>query len=91
MRRSRDIILGYNLPFILWSIAAAAQVFFRHNLPLDFCPYNRFFGWCPACGLTASYAQFLKGQGFSNNWFAVIFLLFVGNFFFSILKALKLR
>jgi len=86
VRKAADIILGYNLPFFLWSAIAAIKVFSNNNFHLDCCIIHRISGWCPACGLTSSYANFLQGNGFKDTWFAVVFILFIANFFYSLLK-----
>lgn len=88
MRKVTDIILGFNLPFFLWSIIAGLMAFLNLSFS-SFCLMHKSFGWCPACGLTRSYMSLLKGDGFTDAWFTLIFLLFVANFFWSIYRAVK--
>jgi hypothetical protein len=82
----RGIILGHNLPLLLWSAAAVARVFGPAG-PGFPCPVKALLGWCPGCGLTDAYARFLSGRGIDNPWFAVVFAGFLGNLAWSLVKA----
>jgi hypothetical protein len=84
--RALGILLGYNLPFALWTLAVlfsgAPGRFFLWK-----CPVHRLAGWCPGCGLTASYSSFLRGDfRAAGAWFYIVFAGFLMNLLASLLK-----
>jgi hypothetical protein len=89
-RRQFYILLGYNLPLVLWILFAVSNVFFGFQT-LWKCPVDSCFGWCPACGLTRALGLFLTGQDFSNLWLNIILVGFLLNFLWSIRKAITLK
>ncbi|MBN1521944.1 MAG: DUF2752 domain-containing protein, partial [Candidatus Aureabacteria bacterium] len=89
--RSLYILIGYNFPFILWTIAALIKAESSISIAMWSCPVERFLGFCPGCGLTREYTKFLKGQGIESLWFAALLFFFVANFFYSLFKAYRIR
>jgi len=87
-RRRWAILVGYNLPFFLWTCFAL----FRSLIQVEFwaCPLRTVAGWCPGCGLTRTYAKFLEHQGLGSHWLGVILACFVANGIWSIIKTNRL-
>ncbi len=83
-RRAWRIVIGYNLPFVLWTMYAGL----RALVPLAgwSCPVQATFHACPGCGLTRAYTDLLTGGGLSNLWLACILAGFAGNAVASICK-----
>ena len=84
--RALAILVGYNLPFALWSAAALLRVW-RGGRSLWPCPIKSIVTWCPACGLTRAYAALLRGEGLQSAWLGIILLIFIANMAHSLLKA----
>jgi hypothetical protein len=63
--RRRAILLGYNLPLILWTALALVQLGLGQAALWE-CPVREAIGWCPACGLTHAYGEFLCGKGLQD-------------------------
>ena len=87
--RAIGIVIGYNLPFALWT---AAAVYKAIGLAVGLwpCPINAIFGWCPGCGMTRTYAALLCGEGVANLWFLTILALFLVNLAVSLIKARRI-
>ncbi|MEX0702952.1 MAG: hypothetical protein WD069_12730 [Planctomycetales bacterium] len=85
-RRPVAILLGYNLPWLLWTLAALAIAAGSGGVPGP-CLTARWLGWCPGCGLTREYAQFLRGEGLPGAWAGAILAGFVLNAAVSLWKA----
>ena len=87
-RRSRAwaILLGYNAPFVLWTVAAVVRAWTGSGGWWP-CPVAALLGWCPSCGLTGAYAALLSGRGVASAWFAVVFGGFVANAAWSVVRA----
>lgn len=83
------ILIGYNLPFFLWT-AYAVQRTFWSSPALWQCPVQKVFGWCPGCGLTTSYVQFMKTGTFQNAFFILVLSAFLLNTLLSFRKAFLL-
>ena len=83
--RCIEILVGYNLPFVLWTglavLVSAIDVsgFWR-------CPAAVLLGWCPGCGLTWEYMQLLTGQGSGNLWVTIVLAAFLANAAVSVAK-----
>ncbi|MFW5784961.1 MAG: hypothetical protein ACOCW1_02140 [Chitinispirillaceae bacterium] len=86
-RKLLNVVVGYNLPFLLWT-AYAAQRAFGNGSALWQCPVQKILGWCPGCGLTASYVHFIRTGFFQNAFFILIFSALLLNALFSFRKAL---
>lgn len=84
--RAAAVLAGYNLPFIAWTGAAVVRALGHGNIPWR-CPVGALLGWCPACGLTHSYAALLRGEGLQNPWLGVVLVGFVVNLAWSLVKA----
>ncbi len=87
-RRAWHVVVGYNLPFTLWTIFAL----FRPTIPVRgwSCPVQAAFHVCPSCGLTGAYTQLLRGNGIDDCWLGVVLGGFAANGIWSIIKAAKL-
>lgn len=90
-RRSAAIavLVGYNLPFLLWTIAAvvAAEAGETPWLP---CMIRSALGWCPSCGLTRQYAHLLRAGDCPSCWLGILLAGFVANGLWSAVKARRL-
>ncbi|MFP4163078.1 MAG: DUF2752 domain-containing protein [Chitinispirillaceae bacterium] len=84
------LLSGYNLPFLLWTVYAVQKAFWG-GLAFWQCPVHKVFGWCPGCGLTTAYVQFLETGTVQNVFFVIVFAVFVLNLLFSLRKALLLK
>ena len=84
--RAAAVLAGYNFPFIAWTGAAIVQALDLGGLPWR-CPVEALLGWCPACGLTHSYAALLRGEGLQNLWLGAVLAGFVVNLAWSLVKA----
>ena len=80
------ILLGYNLPFLLWSLSALQQAWTTVRLELP-CPAHSLLGWCPACGLTRDYAALLRSEAPQPGMLYVVLAAFVLNSCWSLVKA----
>lgn len=78
VREGRTIFLGYNLPFLLWTGYAVLLAVTGWN-PHSGCPVRSLFGTCPACGLTAAYVRFLRGQPVADPRFGPVLSAFLLN------------
>jgi hypothetical protein len=80
------LLVGYNLPLALWTVFAIVgpQLGGRVRWP---CPLDTAVGWCPGCGLTSTYGQFLRGQGLPNGWLGIVLAGFAANAIWSVVKA----
>ncbi|MGA2033616.1 MAG: hypothetical protein ABSG68_15285 [Thermoguttaceae bacterium] len=87
MGRRWNILVGYNLPLLLWTAAALAGP----NLGAAAwrCPVQALLGWCPACGLTGAYGRFLRGQSADSFWLLFILAGFAVNTIISIVRAVR--
>jgi hypothetical protein len=90
VRRITRILFGYNIPFILWSGFAAVRLVSGASAGTAVCPLRMFAGHCPGCGLTAAYVQLLRGGGFADTWFVLIFTGFILNVVWSIVVAARI-
>ena len=88
--RRRSILIGYNLPWLLWTGFALLRPELGMLARWE-CPVRALIGWCPGCGLTRGYAEFLRGEGLSSPWLAVVLAGFVANAIWSIALAWNLR
>ncbi len=84
-RRRLDIIVGHNLPFLLWTALAGARNVWEGDMWA--CPTKAVVGWCPACGLTAAYSRLLAGGGVDSPMLVVVLAGFVANLAWSVRKA----
>ena len=87
-RRVWRVVVGYNLPFVLWTIFAIL----RPAIPVRVwsCPVQGVLHFCPSCGLTRAYTQLLQGNGIHNCCLAIVLVGFGANGIWSIIKAAKL-
>jgi hypothetical protein len=87
-RRRAAVLIGYNLPFLLWSGYAAWRV----HAPGDSlsCPVHALLGWCPSCGLTGDYAAILSGARPGHWLIWVVLAGFIANAVASLRKAHRL-
>lgn len=87
-RRAWDILVGYNLPFTLWTLFAML----RPAIPVRAwsCPVQAGLHFCPSCGLTGAYAQLLRGNGIDDYSLAPVLAAFAVNGLWSIVKVAKL-
>ena len=88
-RRAWGVLIGYNLPFALWTGWAMSKAFLGNGAHWG-CPVRATLGLCPGCGLTTSYARLLRGDGLDSLWLGVILVVFVGNFVASGLRARRI-
>jgi len=84
--RAWAILVGYNAPFVLWTAAAAVRALIGGGSWWP-CPVRALLGWCPACGLTGAYAALLGGRGVQSAWFLAVFVAFVANAGWSLVRA----
>ena len=82
--RGIRILLGYNLPFLLWTMGAVLLAV-TGSAPHFPCPLQSLLHFCPACGLTREYAAFMKGST-ASPYFLVVFGLFILNTAWSLVK-----
>jgi hypothetical protein len=84
--RRCQILLGYNLPFLLWTLYAATGAVIS-GVSLWLCPIHPIAGWCPGCGLTRQYIQLLRGDSLPTLWGGLVLATFVLNVGCSIVRA----
>ena len=84
--RALRIVVGYNLPFALWTAFAVIKAWAGTGLNWA-CPACSLLGSCPACGLTTSYTQLLRAECWPDFWFCLVFVGFCVNLVWSIGKA----
>jgi hypothetical protein len=85
-----DTILAYNFPFFIWSGFVFLEALLDKNISIWTCPVQNMLGWCPGCGLTGSYLKLIKYGTIDNGWFMLVFTLFIFNFLWSMMKAVKI-
>ena len=87
-RRAWHVVVGYNLPFVLWTIFAIL----RPAMPVRVwsCPVQGVLQFCPNCGLTGAYTQLLRGNGIHDFWLGIVLLGFAANGIWSVIKSAKL-
>ena len=89
-RRAWRIVLGFNLPWILWTAYALWIGLAGTGAGVGmFCPVDSLVGICPACGLTGAYADLLTGQAAPSLRLTVILVAFVVNAIGSVVRARK--
>jgi len=83
--RAWQVVIGYNLPFVLWTLFALLQT----AAPVGGwpCPVQAVLHVCPSCGLTGAYTQFLRGGGMVDWRLGVVLMGFAANGAWSIAKA----
>ena len=86
-KKTIPVLLGYNLPFILWTCWAAFLALTGLH-PAWPCPVRALFHFCPACGLTGQYADLLRGHR-PSDFLLVILFLFLLNSGWSFYKAFR--
>ena len=69
--RALSLILGYNLPLLLWTLSALYQAWMGHGL-FGVCPIRWLLHWCPGCGLTRDYVVLLTEGRIASIKFLVI-------------------
>ena len=87
-RRALRILIGYNLPWLLWTVWALFAFCFESSVWR--CQVKALLGWCPGCGLTRSYAQLIAGRVPDHPLLPIVLLGFVFNFAYSVYKARSL-
>ncbi len=85
-RSAPAILIGYNLPFALWSAYAMWKAWVGGE-PRWHCPLDSVVGVCPGCGLTTEYAALLAGRAVPGVWLTLILTLFLVNLVASCVKA----
>ncbi len=87
--RARAVLVGYNLPFALWTAAAVCKAV---GLGVgDWrCPIHSILNWCPTCGMTRTYASLLRGEGVEDLWFLAVLAFFLINLTVSVIKARRI-
>lgn len=80
------ILVGYNLPFILWTGFALLTTALGAS-SLWSCPVRGILGWCPGCGLTRAYGTLLFTGRLTSLWLGCILTVFVSNAIWSVIKA----
>lgn len=86
--RRLAILCGYNLPILLWT-AYALFVAAASSQSGWSCPVRSLTGWCPGCGLTRGYAQFLVTGRLYDWWLGVILTVFFANGIVSVIKVTR--
>lgn len=81
--RALSILLGYNLPLILWTAATVYQAWTGRGLP-GACPVRALLHWCPSCGLTSAYALLFSEGRIADVKFLVIWAAMLFNLLWSI-------
>ena len=87
--RAVSILIGYNLPFALWSAYVLATGSMSHA-PGWTCPVEAILGWCPGCGLTGAYRALLFQGQLTGWWLPAVLAGFAGNGVWSCMKAARL-
>ena len=87
--RRRRILLGYNLPWILWTVYALVQPELG-ALGRWPCPIRTAIGWCFGCGLTSAYGRFLRGEGLPDWRLGIVLAAFAVNAIWSVARAQSL-
>ena len=86
-RKKASVLLGYNLPFVLWT-GWAGLIAVTGYSPAWHCPIKAIFHFCPSCGLTRQYAGLLTGHP-PSVYLLVILALFILNSTWSVCSVLR--
>lgn len=85
------VLLGYNAPFALWTAYALAKpALASRGLGLP-CPTDAMLGWCPACGMTGTYAGLLHHGRLPDAWTGAVLLGFLATAAWSVHRVRTLR
>jgi hypothetical protein len=76
-------LLGYNLPLVLWTLAALFQVWTGHGI-FNMCPVHKLLHWCPGCGLTRAYAVLLTEGRIIDMKFLIVWGALLFNALWSV-------
>lgn len=85
-RRAAGVLLGSNLPLMLWTAYAAWIAVAGAGSGVG-CLIHPALGWCPGCGLTGDYARILTLNQPEGWYIWVILSAFSFNALWSIQKA----
>ena len=87
-RRALAILIGWNLPWILFT--AYALVVLAWSGPAGWsCPIDHVLGMCPGCGSTRAYADLLGGRAPGTWWIVPVLNGFAINAVWSVVKAAR--
>jgi len=77
------MLLGYNLPLVLWTLSALYTAWTGHGL-LGICPVRAILHWCPGCGLTRNYVVLLTEGRIADVKFLIVWGALLFNALWSI-------
>ena len=82
-RQTVSILIGYNLPWAVWTLFAVFQAV-SGGVHVLRCPIHALLGWCPGCGMTTAYVALLREGRITSPWSALILTGFLANFLWSL-------
>lgn len=91
--RPLAILLGWNLPALLWLGYALAKPLLFGSAPGGglWCPTCALLGWCPACGTTGTLGRWLFDGAAPDLFTGLLMLGFAINAGWSLVRANQAR